>query len=1097
VFATAVAASAVVAPAAWFAAPQALLLRVTKSLASGDSWHARGMIVFQDSAAARLVVQAGASGWCRMAPASTTRSCRGHRRVVIYVSWRVAWQVYLATLAVLVFGYYTLPVLRPAAIVSVGVVSAAAIVVGVRRMRPERWGAWLLIAAALVLLAAGRATFAARGVPTLATYPDAPEVLFLASYLLLTSGLLWLSRPRLPSRDWPTILDTAILTLAGSFVMWLVLVLPVVADFPLTGAGKVTAIAMWVGHAAVLAAAARLLLVWRTNLTSALLCGGVLTLLVGDFLFAYGMTRGMWGLGAQFDLLSIGMGLLAFGGLCAAAALSPSMADVASLSHARYPLGPGRLMMLAVVLLVGPTALLVQATSGPIAGRIGIALVSASVGVLVLARLNLAVEAYRRRVRRYDAARLVSRALVVATTGDDVIEALRNALTSMLPGGAWSRVRLVEGGRQQVPGATASPCRDVGAVFARGVVVGELGIPVDPQIPSAMGQSRVVVFTASMADLAEVAPVLHTLTEQAGSAMARIALVAALQEAERERYFRTLVLTSTDVILISRNDRIDYATPSAKAMFGRDIRDTSFAQLVTRDPLEQTGRPQPWSDIENGAEAYVRRIDGTVLTVLVHRRDLTADPTVNGVVTTLRDVTAEREAQRSLAYRASHDPLTGLANADQFREKLREESRTATHAASAVLFIDLDDFKGVNDTFGHEIGDGLLTTTANRIRSCLSSRDLAARMGGDEFAVLMPGIPDPDVARAVAQRISDTLAAPATVHGVILDCQASIGLAVASTIGDYGSLLRRADAALYAAKAERKGSWRLYQDGMLNSVRHRTDQRAEIERLMHDDELTLRYQPIVELATGHTAGFEALIRRTGPPDEAAEVERTYGLVRVAEDTGLSVQLGDWVLTQALVDAAKLNPPGTPHTRFVSVNVSARQLRQRDFVDRVRDLLTTTGVSGSSLIIEVTENVLVHEDERAWTYLGDLRRDGVRVAIDDYGTGYASLNYLRQHAIDIVKIARDFLRDIHSRRTQTLLDALIGPIMELGLDPIAEGIEDTQTADALLALRCRYGQGFLYAPAMPIEDAVTVHRFHTCDCLWHADRSAPQREAPSN
>jgi diguanylate cyclase (GGDEF)-like protein/PAS domain S-box-containing protein len=996
----------------------------------------------------------------------------------------VAWQVYLATLAVLVFAYYALPVLRPAAIVSVGVVSAAAIVVGVRRLRPERWGAWLLIAVALILLATGRATFAARGLSTLtlATFPDAPEVLYLASLLLLTSGLLWLGRPRLPSRDWPTFVDTAIFTLAGSFVMWLVLVLPTVADFPLTGAGKVTTIALWVGHAAVLAAAARLLVAWRTNLTSALLCGGVLAMLAGDFLFTYGMTRGVWGLGGPFDLLSLGMGLLAFCGLCASAALSPSMAEVASLSNARYPLGPGRLMMLAVALLVGPTALLVQATSGLVTAGVGIAVMSASVGMLVLARLNLYVDAYRRRVRRYDAARVASRALVVATTGDDVIEALRNALTTMLPGSAWSRVRLVEGGKEQVREATPSPCRDVGAISASGGdVVGELGIPIDPRIPAVAGPSRVVVFTAAMAELVEVAPILHTLTEQAGSAMARIDLVATLHAVERERYFRTLVLASTDVILISRNGRIDYATPSAQAMFGRDVRDASFARLVRRQPPDHAGHPQPWADTENGVEGYVHRRDGTALTVLVHRRDLTADPTVNGIVTTLRDVTAEREAQRSLAYRASHDPLTGLANADQFH-KLLEESRTATGAVSAVLFIDLDDFKGVNDTFGHEIGDGLLTTTANRIRSCLSNRDLAARMGGDEFAVLLPGIPDPDMARTVAQGISDTLAAPATVDGVTLDCQASIGLALASTIGEYGSLLRRADAALYAAKAERKGSWRLYQDGMLNSVRHRTDQRAELERLMHDDELTLRYQPIVELATGHTAGFEALIRRTEPPDEAAEVERTYGLVRVAEDTGLSVQLGDWVLTQALVDAAKLNPPGTPRPRFVSVNVSARQLRQRDFVDRVRDLLTTTGVSGSSLIIEVTENVLVHEDERAWTYLGDLRRDGVRVAIDDYGTGYASLNYLRQHAIDIVKIARDFLRDIHSRRTQTLLDALIGPIMELGLDPIADGIEDMQTAEALLALGCRYGQGFLYAPALPIEDAVTVHRFPTCDRL---------------
>jgi diguanylate cyclase (GGDEF)-like protein/PAS domain S-box-containing protein len=955
----------------------------------------------------------------------------------------------------------------------------------------------LLIAVALVLLAAGDATFAASGAaPTPATYPHLGDGLYLAAFLPLMVGLLWLGRPRLPSRDWPAVLDTALITMAGSLVAWLVLVLPLVTDFRLGGVGKVTAVAIWVGHAAVVGAAVRMLLVWRTNVASALLCGGVFALLVGDSVYAYGLVTGWWGPGGPFDLFPVGLGLFAFCGLCASAALNTSMADVASVSDARYQLSPGRLVMLAVVLLVGPTALLVQATTGSVIGRVGIAVVSALVGVMVLARLHLSVAAYRRRVRRYEAARVASRALVVATTDEDVIDALSNALATMLPGDASSRVQLVDGVNQPGSGTTVSPRREVTTVSAGGGLAGELAIPVESQILTDSGPPRVVVFTASMADLDELSGLLHALTEMAESAMTRIRLVATLQAAERERYFRTLVLTSTDVILISRNGRIDYATPSAHAMFGRDIRNACFARLVTSDQLDRLGEPQPWSDLEHGVEGYVHRDDGTELTVLVHRRDLTDDPTVNGIVFTLRDVTVEREAQRSLAYRASHDLLTGLANADQFRDKLREESHVADRALLAVLFIDLDDFKGVNDTFGHEVGDGLLITTANRIRSHLGNRDLAARMGGDEFAVLLRDAPDADVAMAVAQRISDTLAAPATVDGFSLDCQASIGLAHGRSVGDYGPLLRRADAALYAAKADGKGGWRQYQDGMLNSVRRRTDRRAELERLMHDGELTLCYQPIVELATGYTAGFEALISRTRPADGAAEHETTEELVGMAEDTGLSVQLMDWMLAQALVDAAKLNPPGTPRPRFVGINLTARQLRQPDLVDRVRDLLITTGVSATSLVIEITEDLPIHDDERTWTYLAHLRRDGVRLAIDHYGTGCASLNHLRRHGIDIVKIAPEFLGDIDSRRTRALLDAVIGPIIELGLDPIAEGIEDMQTADAFLGLRCRYGQGILYAAAMPIENAVTIHRFPACDSTRNARRSAPQPEAPS-
>jgi diguanylate cyclase (GGDEF)-like protein len=540
-----------------------------------------------------------------------------------------------------------------------------------------------------------------------------------------------------------------------------------------------------------------------------------------------------------------------------------------------------------------------------------------------------------------------------------------------------------------------------------------------------------------------------------------------------------LVITSTDVILISRQGRIEYATPSAAVMFGREVIGEAFGELVRReppgnqragDPNPPPGASRPWSADEEGAEGHIRRPDGSTATVLVHRRDLTDDPTVGGVVSTLRDVTAEWELRRSLAYRASHDALTGLANAEMLRDALRAD-REAEHRdaklLSVVLFIDLDDFKAVNDTFGHEVGDSLLVTVARRIQTCLRSGDLAARLGGDEFAVFLRGVPGASAARAAAQRIADALSQPANVAGIVVDSQASIGLAIARTPAEFDSLLRRADTALYTAKAGGKGQWRQYQEGMISPVRRRTDLREELETAIREDKLTLHYQPIVELETGQARGFEALIRYdrgAGPPMLPEE------LITIAENNALIVPLGDWIMRRSLADVAQLNVAAAQDPRYVSVNVSVRQLRQPGFADTVRAHLADAGVSPSLLVIEITESLLLSDEERAWQYLAELRRDGVRVAIDDYGTGYASASYLRQSAIDIVKIDRRFLNDLTSQRSRILLEAVLQVAANLGLEQVAEGVEDTYARDVLRLLGCRYGQGFLYAHPMPLAQA---------------------------
>jgi diguanylate cyclase (GGDEF)-like protein len=958
--------------------------------------------------------------------------------------------LYPFVVGILIVGYFLVPPGRPGTVAALGLVSVGAIVLGVRSLRPSRWIAWLLIAVAVGLLSIGDSIFTLMALLTSGPvhYPGLPDIFYLAAYLPLAVGLLMLGRPTLPSRDWAMVLDTVGLSLAGSLVVWIVLVRPAVMSMHLAGIGKVTAIASWVGYVAVLAASARVIVAWRGNQALRLLGVGVVAFLVADFFYGRQLIGGTWKTGSLIDL-----GFLGFIVLCGAAALMPSMTLVASAPHARHQLGPVRLTMVAVAMLVAPTALLVEATSGPVDTGVAIALVSAAIAVVMLVRLVLSARAYQRRAAREQAVRFASRALVLATTETDVTTGLRAAFTDMT-GGDGGTVRLTLIGPDQT-----SPRFDLTTDRS----AGELVVPLADDTPD-KPRHEAVVFTGPVADLNELTPALYAVADQAASALQRIRLVARLRVEERERYFRTLVLTSTDVTIITRNGRVTYATPSARDMFGRDVTGDLFDDLVHTTPSEDVDEPA-WSETAYGEEGYVRGGDRTVIVVL-RRRDLTDDPTVAGVVTTLRDVTAERSLQRDLAHRATHDPLTGLANAQLFGDELRAEE-SVDGEGSAVLFVDLDDFKAVNDAHGHEVGDYLLAEVARRIDSCVEPDHLAARLGGDEFAVLLRDV-QVDDARKVAQCIADTLGRPAVMNSMVLDCAASVGLAYTRRPAPMHSLLREADIALYTAKAHGKGRWRQYREGMPVPIRQHADARRRLQEAIDADQLKVYYQPIVELASGHAIGFEALLR---PDDPEAAGMSPEEFVAMAEDTGMIGPLGQWVLGRALVDAARLNQPGRPPC-YMSVNVSARQLRQNDFVDVVRSRLAVTGVDPSLLVLEITENTLIgEEDDRAWSFLGELRKDGTRVAIDDYGTGFASLSYLRQTSIDIVKLDQSFLTDLTPRNRR-----LIGVVSEvfraLELLQIAEGVEDSERRQALIDAGCRYGQGFFYGEAMPIDAAVS-------------------------
>jgi diguanylate cyclase (GGDEF)-like protein/PAS domain S-box-containing protein len=564
----------------------------------------------------------------------------------------------------------------------------------------------------------------------------------------------------------------------------------------------------------------------------------------------------------------------------------------------------------------------------------------------------------------------------------------------------------------------------------------------------------------------------------------------ALRRAEAK--FRTIFENAAEGIYqFTPEARYLSANPAMARIFGFDTPEELMSLLSNHSPyLEANRREQFFSSLEeagelHGFESQVRKHNGDIIWISENARRV-LDP---GGMTLfyegfVEDISLRKEAERRLRHQAFHDPLTALPNRLLFLDHLRmavERARRRPDFRFAVLYMDLDRFKVINDSLGHEIGDHLLRHVSSVLAACARSTDTVARFGGDEFAILLEDLTAPRDAIKFSRRILDEISRPLTLDGHEVFTSGSIGIVLHTENYEHPeSLLRDADTAMYTAKALGKGRFKVFNQKMHEQALYLMEMEVDLRRAIDQDELFLLYQPIVSIPDKRLAGFEALVRWRHPK---GHIVSPTEFIPLAEDTGLIYPIDYWVFARACAavkrfeKALERDTLGRPNAFSINVNISGKHFRNPMLVGQLEQTLNACGVSPSRLTLEITEGVLLDNVNSAREIASKIRDMGLGLCIDDFGTGYSSLSYIQRYAVDAIKIDRAFMSGLTPETQAPGSEAIVNTLVTLGaglgLKVVAEGVETVEQLDYLEQINCKYGQGYLFAVPLTEEQALRL------------------------
>ncbi|HEX7151326.1 MAG TPA: EAL domain-containing protein [Thermoanaerobaculia bacterium] len=548
---------------------------------------------------------------------------------------------------------------------------------------------------------------------------------------------------------------------------------------------------------------------------------------------------------------------------------------------------------------------------------------------------------------------------------------------------------------------------------------------------------------------------------------------------QREKRFRTIVEKSwSGVALLDAELRFSFTGSSTQYLIGYDDTELLGEPLLELiHPREREAARRTFEELlakpsqESHGEIRFRHKNGSWVWLEGFSQNLLHEPSVGAIVLNYRDVTQRKETERQLEYHAYYDSLTSLPNRLLFRDRVVNAIANArrNRFGLAIMYLDLDHFKLVNDSLGHTFGDTLLAEVANRLRACLRASDTISRIGGDEFSILLNEVPNTESVAHVARKLLDAISEPLSIDGHDLIMTGSIGISFYPSDGDdVGTLLKCADAALYRAKELGRNQAQLFTPSMNERYVRRLALEQSLHHAIERDQLELYYQPIYDRARRRIVSLEALIRWRDP---LRGLVNPSEFIQLAEETGLIVPIGDWVLKTACRQLSEWHAAGLTGLR-VAVNISAVQFQQHALVAAVRDAVETTGIAPQLLQLEITESAAMQNVDLSMRVLRELKELGVTIAVDDFGTGMSSLIYLKDFPIDTVKIDKEFLRDVTTDETAAaIVTYVINLAHTLGLGVVAEGVETEEQYTFLKHYQCDLLQGYLFSRPLPADDVL--------------------------